>query len=184
MNWQKKLRYRGFRLLGFSLPILLLSLVAASFIPRRPPQTLASGELPSQKIRSGRLVIPAVSDGDIPVTLLLKWDRRPPSAMRVDLQMSDPEGQEQLQKKIKIKAKGSGNNWQQAMVFHAPGNSLRKFSMTSLSRESTLTRYSFIAFASSPAHRILRIGEMLFYPALALVLLALVMVLFPTFISS
>jgi hypothetical protein len=184
MNWQKKLRYRGFRLLGFSLPILLLSLVAASFIPRRPPQTLASGELPSQKKSSGRLLIPAVSDGDIPVTLLLQWDRRPPAAMRVDLQMSDPEGQEQLQKKIKIKAKGSGNNWQQTMVFHVPGNSVRKFLMTSLGRESTLTHYSFIAFASSPALRILRIGEMLFYPALALMLLALVMVLFPAFISS
>jgi hypothetical protein len=182
--WQKKLRYRGFRLLGFSLPLLLLSLVAASFIPRRPPQTLASGDFPTQKKSSGRFLVPAAADGEIPVTLTLQWDRRPVSTLRVDVQISDPEGQDQLQKKIKIKAKASGEGWQQTLAFHVPAHSVRNFTLTSSSREPTLTRYSFVAFASNPAHRVLRFGEMLFYPALAIVLLALVMVLFPSFIQS
>lgn len=184
MSWQKKLRYRGFRLLGFSLPVLLLSLVAASFIPRRPPLTLASGELPSQKKSSGRIVVPAASDGEIPVTLTLQWDRRPPSTMRVNMQIIDPERQDLLQKKIKIKAKAVREGWQQTLAFHVPGHSVRNFTLISTSREPTLTRYSFIAFASSPALRILRFAEMLFYPALAFVLLAMVMVLFPSFIQS
>lgn len=51
-------------------------------------------------------------------------------------------------------------------------------------RRMSLTRYQFTALASTPTHRILRIGEMLFYPALAIVFLALVMVLFPSFVQS
>ena len=184
MNWQKKLRYRGFRLLGFSLPLLLLSVFIASFVPRRPPQVLATGELDSQKKGSGRLVLPAMADGDIPVTLSLQWDRRPPAALRMDVQISDPDGQDQLQKKIKIKAKRSGESWQQNLIFHVPGNSVRSFNLAQGSRESLLTRYTFTAFASTPTLRFLRIGEMLFYPALAIVFLALVMVLFPSFIQS
>jgi hypothetical protein len=184
VSWQKKLRYRGFRLLGFGLPMLLLSLVAASFIPRRPPQLLASGELSSQKKGMGQLVIPVAPDGDIPITLTLEWDRRPPAPMRLDLQLNDPEGQDQLQKKIKIKAKNSGRIWQQTLAFHIPASSVRSFTLASVSRDPTITRYHFTAFASTPAHRILRIGEMLFYPALVFVLLALVMVLFPSFIRS
>ncbi|HET9240784.1 MAG TPA: hypothetical protein VFO10_26200 [Oligoflexus sp.] len=184
MNWQKKLRYRGFRLLGFGLPLLLLSVVAASFIPRRPPQILASGELSSQKMGAGQLIIPAAPDGDIPITLTLEWDRRPPSPMRLDIQISDPEGQDQLQKKIKVKAKNSGKTWQQSLMIPIPGSSVRSFTLASVSRDPTTTRYQFTAFASTPAHRILRVGEMLFYPALVFVLLALVMVLFPSFIRS
>jgi hypothetical protein len=184
MDWQKKLRYRGFRLLGFSLPLLLLSLVAASFIPRRPPQVLASGELSSQKKSTGQLIIPASPDGDSPITLTLEWERRPPSPMRLDVQISDPEGQDLLQKKIKIKAKNIGKTWQQALVFPISGSSVRSFTLASVSRDPSITRYQFTAFASTPGHRILRIGEMFFYPALVFVLLALVMVLFPSFIRT
>jgi hypothetical protein len=104
--------------------------------------------------------------------------------MRLDVQISDPEGQDQLQKKIKIKAKNSGKAWQQTLAFPIPGSSVRSFTLASVSRDPTITRYQFTAFASTPAHRIFRIGEMLFYPALVFVLLALVMVLFPSFIRS
>ncbi len=184
MSWQKKLRYRGLRLLGFSLPLLLLSLLTASFIPRRPPQILAQGELSHEKKSSGRLVLPAIQDGDVPVTLSLQWDRRPPAALRMTLQMSDAEGQDQLQKKIKIKAKSSDGSWVQTLLLPVPGNAVRNFTLALDGRDATRTRYQFTAFASTPALRILRIGEMLFYPALAIVFLALVMVLFPSFVQS
>ncbi len=184
MSWQKKLRYRALRLLGFSLPLMLLSLLTASFIPRRPPQILAQGELSHEKKSSGRLVLPAIQDGEVPVTLTLQWDRRPPVALRMAFRMSDAEGQDQLQKKIKIKAKGSAGSWEQTLLLQLPGNAVRNFTLAHDSREATLTRYQFTAFASTPVHRILRIGEVLFYPALAIVFLALVMVLFPSFVPS
>ncbi|WP_324958080.1 hypothetical protein [Oligoflexus sp.] len=68
-SWQKKLRYRGLRLLAYSLPLLLLSVTAASFIPRRAPQILAEGEVTGAKKSSGRFVLPAGVEGDVPVTL-------------------------------------------------------------------------------------------------------------------
>jgi hypothetical protein len=145
---------------------------------------MASGELPSQKRTFGRLILPDAREADIPVTLSLEWDRRPPDSLRLDAEFIDAEGQDQLKKKIKIKAKAVGSVWQQSVLFHFPGHSVRRFALTSRSQDPTVTRYSFTAFASSPALRILRLGEMLFYPALALVLFALVMVLFPSFISS
>ncbi len=106
------------------------------------------------------------------------------AALRVTLQMSDAEGQDQLQKKLKIKARSSGGSWVQTLLLPVPGNTVRNFTLAHESRDPTLTRYQFTAFASTPALRILRIGEMLFYPALAIVLLALVMVLFPSFVQS
>jgi hypothetical protein len=142
---------------------------------------LASGELLSQKRRFGRLVLPVAGETDIPVTLTLEWERPPPASLRFDAQFIDPEGQDELKKKIKIQAKAVGSTWQQNILFHFPASSVRRFALTSRSQQPTLTRYSFTAFASTPALRILRFGEMLFYPALALVLLALVMVLFPSF---
>jgi len=182
-TWQKKLKYRGFRLLGFSLPFLMLSLLAASMIPRRPPVLLADGEIRSQKVSRGRFLLPVGMDGDIPITLALQWEQRP-SVGRVELRISDPEGQDQQQKKIKINAQGSGTSWQQTLQLRLNGGSLRNFTLAAQTREPLITHYSFTAFAAQPWLRILRIGEMLLYPALAFVFLALVMVLFPSFISS
>lgn len=183
-TWQKKLRYRGFRMMGWSLPILLISLVAASLIPRRPSQILVEGDLPSQKKRTERFVLPAGVDGDVPVTLELLWTRRPPPGLKVELQISDPEGQDLLQKKIRIKAQRAGAQWQQKMEMRLSGAPIRNFVLSAQSREPVVTHYQLTAFAGSPLLRLLRIGEMLFYPALAFVCLAMVMILFPSFIQS
>jgi hypothetical protein len=182
-SWQKKLRYRGFRLISLSLPILLLSLTAASFIPRRAPQILAEGKMSGPKQSLGRFVIPAGLEGDVPVTLALQWDRRP-SAGKVELRMADPEGRDQLKKIMKLKGRNLGKSWQQTLELHLTSGTVQNFTLVTASREPMITAYRFTAFAGTPWMRILRIGEMLFFPALALVLLALVMILFPSFVQS
>ncbi|WP_218109989.1 hypothetical protein [Oligoflexus tunisiensis] len=170
-------------MLGFSLPLLLLSLVAASFIPRRPPSVLAEGTMTGQNPGSGRLILPVTGGEDVPVSLTLQWERRPPAALRLNLHISDREGQDQLQKKLKVKPKRVGRHWQQKLDLRLSSAGVRTFTLSTISPESGVMRYSFIAFAATPMQRVLRIGEMFFYPALAFVLLALVMVLFPTFVN-
>jgi hypothetical protein len=182
-SWQKNLKYRGFRLLGFSLPILLLSLVATSFVPRRAPAVLAEGKVTGKSSGSGRLILPVTGGEEVPVSLTLQWKRRPPAALRLNLQISDAEGQDQLQKKLKVKPKLADQLWQQRLELQLSSPGVRTFVLSTDQPEAGELRYSFIAFATTPLQHILRIGEMFFYPALAFVLLALVMVLFPSFID-
>ncbi|HYX36437.1 MAG TPA: hypothetical protein VE954_25300 [Oligoflexus sp.] len=70
------------------------------------------------------------------------------------------------------------------MELHFTSGSVRNFTLTSPGREPVLTQFRFTAFAGTPFLRVLRIGEMLFFPALAFALLALVMILFPSFVQS
>lgn len=181
VGWQKKLRYRGFRLLGWSLPLLLVSVVAASLIPRRPPQILAEGDAHSGQTLAGHFVMPP---GDVPLNLELEWAARPPRGLRMDLQCGDTEGVDRQQKKILVKARNHGRIFQQRVELRLGASSGQQFTLLASSRDPVLTHYRFIAFAGTPLHTYLRFGEMLFYPALALVMLAVAMILFPRFVSS
>ncbi len=183
-DWQKKLRYRGFRLLGWSLPLLLLSLGSASLIPRRPPLILAEDDVSSSKKNSGLLTLPYGKETDLPLTLELNWTERPARDARLNLLVTDRSGSNRIQKKIAIKPIRRSKVWQQNIEIRLTSTEIHDYTLLIQSKSPMLSHFRWIAFAAPPAARYFRIGEMLYYPALAFIILAMSMVLFPSFIRS
>jgi|GEM_PF-4443846 len=164
--------------------MLLLSLICASLIPRRPPLILAEADATSLKKSSGRLTLPYGKETELPLTLELNWTEKPARDASLNLLLIDLTGSNRIQKKIAIKPIYRSKAWQQKIEIRLGSSAIHKYTLLIHSKSPMVSHFRWIAFAAPPAAQYFRIGEMLYYPALALIILAMSMVLFPSFIRS
>ena len=185
-SWQMKSQARGFKVLGFSIPMFLIGFIASSQIPRLPPDKIFEGRSQNYKI-SGQFLVKG--KGEAPLQVFASAANYSGPAVKVFYKVKEKKDtirSRRVKSRLKMK-----DGLQQPIdrIFKVPSGvqykfygSLGKKKFKKLGIKSW--KISIVRNPSQPHIQILRGLEIMIWPALSFILLGLVMIFVPKFINS
>jgi hypothetical protein len=184
-GWQKKLKFRGLRLIGWTLPLMLVALFASSLVSHVPAKVLLERPWGEKKFITGRVDTPERTGGELNVLLLMSGPKAPPRGAEVLLRFKSVDGSEDVKRSWKLAPVPDGNGWKASFFTRIPAGKTVAYLLrpkADLMQKADLN-VQFISDPERSINKYFRMAELLFYPMLALSVLGAVMVLFPHFIS-
>lgn len=185
-SWQKKLKFRGLRLIGWTLPVMLFSVFATSLVSHVPPKLLFERPWGDKKFISGRFESPKKGGTEVNVLLQLDGVTPIPRKTQASLRFKTLDGKEDIKKSWTLMPVPDGKRWKALFFTSIPDGQTLAYFVRVKADTSAMTdvKVQLIADPERSVNKYLRFAELLFYPMLALSLLGVVMVVFPHLFAS
>lgn len=186
-TWQQKLKFRGLRLIGWTLPLMLASLVASSMVPHVPPKVLLDRPWGEKNFISGRVDTPKKGTAEVDVKLQIEGPLPLPKGAQASFRFKSIDGGDDVKKGWKLMPVAmEGKRWKTVFFTRIPADQTLAYLVrlkADLPKMSEM-KFQLVADPERAMNTYLRYAELLFYPMLALSLLGGVMVIFPQFFAT
>ncbi|MFW7380649.1 MAG: hypothetical protein ACOH5I_17685 [Oligoflexus sp.] len=190
-DWRLRSQVRGLRLLIFSLPLLLIGLVASSQLPRTTTKVLWESQASSSMKQRAVITLPADGREQSPVQLLTTFtakSSRLRAAMRYEIWDDQKDLITRRTLRFGPRAQADGSRVYRSAVINLDTN--RKYLIRSQLnihkadlRHFSNWQWQVLQDPDKPSKRLLQMIELLSYPALSLTILGLVMVFGPRLVK-
>lgn len=175
------MRVRAFRLLGWALPLMLMSFAVSSIIPHSRQTEIMVRDWGEAVIIKGRIHVPKMGPDEIAAVILIDGPLPAPKPGPLDLRIKTLDGSLDIKKRWNFRpAVQLDQSWKAIFPIKLPAGQTVAYRFRTQGSPEMLAsaKLHMIANPSRSVDRYLRYVELLFYPSLAFCILAVSMLLF------
>jgi hypothetical protein len=179
--WQQQMRIRAFRLLGWSLPLMLVSFAVSSMIPHSTPKEIHLRDWGEAVIVKGRFDIPKKGNEEVQAMIMLDGPSPSPKAGPIDIRVKTLDGSFDYKKRWNFRPDiQTDGTWNSRILLKLPGGNTVAYRLKTQGAPDMLlgSKLHVVMNPARSVDRYLRWIEMVFYPSLVFCILAAAMLLF------
>ncbi|MBC7659364.1 MAG: hypothetical protein H7249_06620 [Chitinophagaceae bacterium] len=184
-TWQQDMRVRSFRILGTFAPLLIASFFLSSMVPHNEGEKeILIRPWGDAVLVKGRVDIPRRTSEEIQTVFVLEGPLPPPVIDLFNVRVKSLDGNFDSKKRWKFKAiKATKSSWSAVFPLRVPSGQTLAYRLKTekASAELAAANLHIIIDPRRSADKFFRIGEMFFYPSLALCIFGVAMLLFAKF---
>ncbi len=179
--WQENTSLRAFRLLGYSLPTLIIASLAASILPAGQPKLVLERSWGESVLIRGRLELPKRGDAEIPTAWVIEGPMPKPENGVLSIRVKTLNNDVDTKKRWNFAPTNTGEgSWSSTFNLKLPGGELMAYRIRSEGRVNIPSKATLKVYTdpARPIDRYLHMIAFLRYPSSIMVLIAGVMLFF------
>lgn len=183
-SWQTKMRMRAYKLLGYTLPTVVLAALASSLLPAKEQKVILEKPWGESVLVRGRIEIPRRSGSEVPTAWVIEGPLPKPRSGVLNIRTKTLDDAFDTKKRWNFAPHFAEDGvWSSTFYLKIPAGEIVAFRIRGESAPDipANARLKVISDPARPIDTYLRMIEVLIYPSLSLALLAIVMLLFARF---
>lgn len=183
-SWQTKMRMRAYKLLGYTLPTVVLAALASSLLPSKEQKVILEKPWGESVLVRGRIEIPRRSSSEVPTAWVIEGPLPKPRSGVLNIRTKTLDDAFDIKKRWNFAPHFAEDGvWSSTFYLKIPAGEIVAFRIRGEGAPDipANARLKVISDPARPIDKYLRMIEVLIYPSLSLALLAIVMLLFARF---